>query len=179
MSDVQVRQARGDDVSALVALHVRAWQWAYRGQIPDWYLDGLSQTIDQREAWRRAQLQQPDPEERTWVVTLAGRVAGFADTGSSRDEGVGPEIAELYSIHIDPDFVSRGLGRRLLVVAVDDLRQRGYRRATLWVLSTNARARRFYGAAGWSPDGAAKIDALRGFDLHEIRYAIDLAPDAD
>jgi ribosomal protein S18 acetylase RimI-like enzyme len=176
--DRQVRQARDEDVPALVRLHVRAWQWTYRGHIPDWYLDGLSQTITQREAWRRAKLQRPDPHERTWIVTVEGQVAGFTDTGPSRDADAAPGVAEVYSIHVDPAFVRQGLGRLLLATAVDDLRERGYHRATLWVLETNERARRFYEAIGWAPDGTTKIDEERGFTLHEVRYAIDLtAPD--
>jgi hypothetical protein len=39
---------------------------------------------------------------------------------------------------------------------------------------SNVRARRFYEAAGWRPDGAAKIDDSRGFPLEEVRYRHDL-----
>jgi hypothetical protein len=38
------------------------------------------------------------------------------------------------------------------------------------VLDSNARARRFYEAAGFSPDGGVKVDATRGFPLTEVRY---------
>jgi ribosomal protein S18 acetylase RimI-like enzyme len=174
VSELHVRQAHEEDVPALVALHVRAWQWAYRDQIPDRYLDGLSQTIAQREEWRRTTLRQAPGEQRTWVAALSGSVVGFADTGPSRDDDAGQITAELYSIHVDPVWVRRGVGRALMAYAMEDLRRRGYRLATLWVLETNGRARRFYEAAGWSPDGATKIDTRRGFDLHELRYTIEL-----
>jgi ribosomal protein S18 acetylase RimI-like enzyme len=83
-------------------------------------------------------------------------------------------IAELYSIHVDPALVRQGIGRALMAHATADLQQREYRLATLWVLQTNERARRFYETLGWSPDGATKTDASRGFDLREVRYAIHL-----
>ncbi|WP_430787700.1 hypothetical protein [Actinoplanes sp. G11-F43] len=41
--------------------------------------------------------------------------------------------------------------------------------AILWVLESNARARRFYEAAGWVPDGAVKVDSSRGFPMREVR----------
>jgi hypothetical protein len=39
----------------------------------------------------------------------------------------------------------------------------GYVQATLWVLDSNARARRFYAKGGWAEDGAVKHDDSRGF----------------
>ena len=38
---VTVRHARAGDAPDLGLVHVRAWQAAYRGQMPDDYLDGL------------------------------------------------------------------------------------------------------------------------------------------
>jgi ribosomal protein S18 acetylase RimI-like enzyme len=54
--------------------------------------------------------------------------------------------------------------------ALAELARGGYQHATLWVLDTNARARRFYDAAGFRPDGAEKTDDSRGFPVTEIRY---------
>jgi ribosomal protein S18 acetylase RimI-like enzyme len=54
--------------------------------------------------------------------------------------------------------------------ALDHLAAAGYREATLWVLDTNARARRFYTAAGFSADGGTKTDDIGGFVIREIRY---------
>lgn len=44
------------------------------------------------------------------------------------------------------------------------------------MLPTNARARRFYEAAGWQPDGATRTDRVWGCQVEELRYRIDLAP---
>ena len=45
----------------------------------------------------------------------------------------------------------------------------GYASITLWVLEANARARRFYARAGFTPDGARHLlDDLGG--VAEIRY---------
>jgi len=49
---VTVRHAAVGDAPALGRVHVRAWQAAYRGQMPDDYLDGLRP--EEREAgWER------------------------------------------------------------------------------------------------------------------------------
>jgi GNAT superfamily N-acetyltransferase len=171
---VTVRRATERDAPVLASLHVRAWQWAYRGQLPDAFLDDLTATLPRREAWRREMLARPPGEERTWVADTDAGVVGFADTGPSRDADVGRDTAELSTLYLDPQVVGTGVGRVLLHDAVADLRQRGYRAAVLWVLETNVRACRFYEIAGWRSDGTAKIEHRSGVELREMRYRVDL-----
>ena len=66
-------------------------------------------------------------------------------------------------------------GKALMDSALDVLRQAGFSEATLWVLATNERARRFYEVGGRAPDGAAKQDDSRGFPITELRYRRQLA----
>lgn len=173
---LHIRQARESDARQLAVLHVRAWQWAYRGQIPDSYLDGLTESIDRREAWRRERARQGETEDRTWVADASDRIVGFADTGPSRDDDAMPGRALLYALYVDPGSVRRGVGRALQSHALEDLRRRGFDTVTLWALATNTRARSFYEATGWIPGGVTKIDPFPGFDLHEVRYTIDIRP---
>jgi len=50
---VQVRRAVPHDAAPIGGVHVRAWQVAYRGLMPDEVLDGLS--VEQREQmWQQA-----------------------------------------------------------------------------------------------------------------------------
>jgi ribosomal protein S18 acetylase RimI-like enzyme len=171
-----IRAATPADAPALADLQVWAWQWAYRGQLPDAVLDGLPADLDRRAAFWRESFATPASDRRTWLVEVAGRLVGFADTGPCRDADAPPATAELNAIYLDPAAIGLGIGRALLAHAMDDLRQRGYRAATLWVLATNARARRFYTAAGWHADGAAKMEQSQaGVVLEEVRYAINLA----
>ncbi len=169
-----IRPAAPEDVPALAELHIRSWQWAYRGLIEDEYLDNMSATLEQRIAARRTQLASLPPETRWWVAEQNGRIVGFAITGLSRDQDVLPETVEVYAIYLAQDAAGHGIGRTLFAHTVEDLRQRGFERAMLWVLTTNQRARRFYKAAGWMPDGASKVEKRPGTDLHEVRYHIVL-----
>ena len=120
-----------------------------------------------------SQARRTGSEERTWVAESAGRVVGFASTDPSRDPDATGGTGEVYAIYLEPDVVGTGVGGRLFAQAVEDLRQRGYRAATLWVLEGNARARRFYDTAGWRPDGTVTIDQMLGAELREVRYRID------
>ena len=173
--DVFFRQAVEADAPALAALHIRAWQWAYRGQLPDAHLDDLTSDRERRTAWWREALGRAASEERTWVAEVAGRIAGFASTYPSQDAETARDTAVLAAIYLDQEVAGRGIGRALLAYAMADLRRRGFPAAILWVLATNERARRFYEAAGWRPDGATRTEQWQGLELHEVRYSIDLS----
>jgi ribosomal protein S18 acetylase RimI-like enzyme len=168
---VQIRRAAAADARDIAELHVRSWQWAYRGQLPDEFLDRLS--VEGRTSMWERQLAREDA--RVWVAENdAGSIIGFAHTGASRDDDAPPGTAELYAIYIDPAIVGTGVGRTLIVHALEDLRARGYRETTLWVLESNQRGRRFYGSGGWRPDGASKVETPSGVELEEVRYRLKL-----
>ena len=67
------------------------------------------------------------------------------------------------------------MGRARFARANERLCAIGYRRATLWVLETNERTRRFYEAAGWVADGARSAHHLGRATLPIVRYGVDLA----
>jgi ribosomal protein S18 acetylase RimI-like enzyme len=105
------------------------------------------------------------------VAEVGRQVVGFANLMPTRDQDQDPAtVAEITSIYLAPDVWGRGIGKTLMITALDTLAQAPYREATLWVLDTNTRARRFYETTGWHGDGAVKQDSTRGFDLPEIRY---------
>jgi len=161
------------DAAAIGDLHVRSWQVAYRGIVPDAILDGLS--IEQRMAfWTRSLAVADDPtrEGRTWVIEDAGAVVGFASTRPARDEDTEPGTGEIHSIYLAPEAWSRGFGRRLLAAAVEDLRKRGFAALVLWVIEANVRGRRFYDRAGWRPDEARQPIDFDGAPVDEIRYRL-------
>jgi len=168
---VLIRNATADDVLAVATVHVRAWQAAYRGQIPDSYLDGL--TVERRvPTWTRL-ISEAAPPATTLLVAEDERieVVGFAHHSASRDDDAAAATAEVTSIYVSPDAWQRGIGGALLNAAETHMRRASYAQATLWVLDTNGRARNFYERKGWSPDGALKLDERGGFTLREVRYA--------
>jgi ribosomal protein S18 acetylase RimI-like enzyme len=162
---VSVRPATVADAPAMGRLHVRAWQAAYRGHMPDDYLDGLR--ADERAAgWERA-LGRERPRGAVLVAERAGEVVGFAALGPSPDpEGAG----ELFSINVDPNHWGTGAGRALLEAAQEELARLGFAETVLWVLPANARARRFYERAGWASDGTERTVDVLGVTVGEVRY---------
>lgn len=177
-----VRLAIPADAAAIARVHVRSWQATYRGIVPRAVLDRLS--VERREAfWLEAITRSVDESidggERVWLAERAapaapaaspdGEVVGFASTGPARDADLPATSGELYAIYLVPEAWSQGIGRRLFAAAIDDLAVR-HDPLVLWVLTDNARGRRFYEAAGWRPDGASRLLDFDGTPIEEIRF---------
>jgi GNAT superfamily N-acetyltransferase len=107
-----IRNASIDDADAIGAVVVRAWQAAYRGIMPDDYLDGLR--AEQRAAmWQRV-LADLGPDRWVRVLTVGDELVGFASCGPELADVSDGETGQLYAINLDPDHWGRGLGRALL-----------------------------------------------------------------
>lgn len=166
MTELTVRLAQPGEELAVAKVHVGTWQSAYRGIVPDSYLDAMS--VEHR-VQNYSDDMLSDPRRPMWVADRDG-VVGFAGAGPSRDaEGEG----ELYAIYVADSEWGGGAGNRLMEVALEFLRPR-FPAATLWVLDANARARRFYEKHGWSFDGTVEDFARGDFTIPEVRYRIDL-----
>ena len=163
---VTVRPARAGDAPALGLLHVRAWQAAYRGQLPDDYLDGL-RPEERQAGWERG-LRRDRAHDPVLVAERDGRVVGFAVVRAAEDP---PGAGELSAINVHPDHWGTGAGRALLAAAQAELARLGFDQAVLWVLPGNRRARRFYEIAGWAADGAERTEEIQqGVTVTEVRY---------
>jgi ribosomal protein S18 acetylase RimI-like enzyme len=160
-----VRDAEPDDAEAVAGVHVRSWRAAYRGLLPDDYLDGL-RTSDR--AARYSFARRPGDAE-TLVVVAEGAVCGFATTGPSRDPDAA-RAGELYALYLDPEQWGRGLGRSLIAEARARLHGQRFTVAILWVLAGNQRAQRFYRIDGWQPDGSRRQARVWDVSVDEVRY---------
>jgi GNAT superfamily N-acetyltransferase len=167
---MSVRRAGAEDAMRIAIVHVRSWQAAYRGLVPQDYLDSLD-AEQRRPAWERILGEAQWPRAGTFVAEEGKDVVGFASICPSRDDDEESASAgELAAIYLLPEAWGKGLGRELMSCGLTALSDAGFGEATLWVLDTNSRARRFYEAAGWHADGAVKHDGGRGFVLNEVRY---------
>jgi GNAT superfamily N-acetyltransferase len=170
---VRIRPAVEADIPALLDAHARSWRASYGDLLPAGLIEDVLAARDARGQRWRTRLADPSDPGVFLVAEVAGRVVGLAITGPSRDEDADPATGEVYAIYLDPDVIGRGVGRALFAAAVADLASLGFERATLWVLTGNARARRFYEAAGWQADGATKREVRDVGTLDETRYRLE------
>lgn len=168
---MNLRPAIPADAMAVARVHVRAWQAAYRGLMPDDYLAGLHPQ-DRAQHYDFASVDPARP--RTLVAIDADTVLGFATISPARDDDATGQ-GELCALYVEPDHWGRGIGRTLAAAARDDLYDLGFRRAILWVVAGNARAEGFYRADGWTGDGLHRAQRIWNITVDTVRYSRALA----
>jgi GNAT superfamily N-acetyltransferase len=170
MTSPRVRPAVVDDADAIARVHVRSWQAAYRGFMPDELLDSLDVAARARQERERLG-QLPDGVAVFVAIDPTGQTVGFAQVGDY-EEGDGS--GQVYAIYVDPEHWSTGAGRALMAAALDFLTGGGPRPVRLWALDGNERARRFYERCGFVADGAVGSHNVRGeLEVPIIRFTRD------
>ncbi|RIQ11274.1 GNAT family N-acetyltransferase [Jiangella rhizosphaerae] len=159
--------AADGDAAAIARLHVQSWRSAYRGHVPDAFLDDAG--LDDRQAARWA----GRFADRRGTMTVVARdperaLAGFAHTALDHDPRLGNFLDNL---HVRPDLKGQGIGRRLLAETALRLQEAGAPdRLYLEVLETNEAARGFYQALGGVEAGRA-MDRFGDQDVPILVYA--------
>jgi ribosomal protein S18 acetylase RimI-like enzyme len=167
-----VREMTLADCDRVAEIRIGGWRAAYRGLMPQPYLDALSVSEDADR--HRARFAAAGGSVTNLVAEEDGTVVGWACHGPYRDGEVVTSDAELYAIYVDPARYGDGIGRALLAQSVRRCADAGRPRMLLWVLKSNACARRFYERAGFRADGAEEPFEVDGVPVPEVRYAMDL-----
>jgi ribosomal protein S18 acetylase RimI-like enzyme len=163
-ASLRVREAEPADALEVAQVHVRSWQAAYRGLLPDAYLDALRpEERAARYTFGRASRDGP----ATFVAIQDEAIRGFATIRRSDSER---EVGEVVALYVDPGCWGLGLGKRLIEEARRRLEERGFDEAILWVFAGNERAERFYRRDGWAREGARRLDEVWGITVDEVRY---------
>jgi ribosomal protein S18 acetylase RimI-like enzyme len=189
---VVIRDASAADAPQIAAVMRDSWFAAYDGLIEPAIIDratapdggALIRQSFRIRPWQRmiaATASEPRPSEGP-----GSDIVGYACYGPELDvlgtpwphpltaAGSARQVAELYALYVHPAWWSTGTGRALMDHVLASVRAAGYAGITLWVLESNARARRFYHLAGFAPDGARHLlEDLGG--VTEIRYRQALA----
>jgi GNAT superfamily N-acetyltransferase len=156
-----VRRARPADAASLARVHVQSWREAYRGIIPQTYLEQLSVTAHERQ-WRRSL----GGGGWAFVAEWEQRVVGFASAGLARARR--DATGELYLLYVLRACHGCGIGRALFDACHYELARCGHQGLLVWVLADNP-ARRFYQRLGGEPAGESLV-ALAGVKLREVAF---------
>jgi GntR family transcriptional regulator len=152
-NELIVRVARPDDADQLATVFIEAWRGSYRGVVDDTIIDALYHP--DVASWLRNLVE--NTAARTVVAEKNGQVLGFTRFG---DETGNPSRGHVFALYVDPSESGHGVGRRLLDRAIGELDPMSTREVSLWVFEDNERARRFYQAAGFAPDGLRRVEEL-------------------
>ncbi|MCK9735546.1 GNAT family N-acetyltransferase [Pseudomonas syringae] len=165
-----IRYALPRDAKSIAQVHVSSWQQAYLNLMPADFLASLTATLPQREAYWVDSIE--NKESDVLVAELDGRIIGWISVGPCRDEDkTRVESGEVMAIYILAEYWGKGIGTELWRAGLKRLSDQGYKYVTLWVLSKNERAIRFYQRLeGREESGSRRTLVRGGVTLNEVRY---------
>ena len=163
--NVSVRSAVAEDAAAISEIYALSWKTAYRGIVPQPYLNELKLDFWQSkfQNWinnneMEADLLCADSTPVGCVAYRKARDSKYADWG------------EIVSIYIHPDYFRKGYGKTLMDTALKNLNASGYQDCYLWVLDENTNAQQFYKKNGFTGNGDKCECEIMGKQLTDLRY---------
>ena len=151
------------DAAAIGRVYCEGWKAAYRGLMPDFFLNALT-----------PENCAPKPDhiapDRRFVAEVDGEVVGTVTFGKGREDA---SMAEIQSIYVLPEYWNRGLGSALFRAVVDTAKAQGYPGLYVWTLEGNLRAKAFYEHMGMTTNGETREFEIAGAYLQEMRYRLD------
>ena len=148
------------DAAAIGRVYCEGWKAAYRGLMPDFFLNALT-----------PQNCAPKPDhiapDRRLVAEVDGDVVGTVTFGKGRENA---SLAEIQSIYVLPDHWSKGQGSDLFRAVMERAKAQGYPGLYVWTLEGNTRAKAFYEHMGMTATGETREFEIAGSYLPEVRY---------
>lgn len=163
---MHIRKARPEDSANIARVQVDSYRTAYAGILPPAYLAHFSYS-EQEQDWR--DLLSFDTRDIVYITeTDGGDIIGYA-LGRPGRSTIAPYDGELVALHVRQLHQRKGIGRRLVAVIAEQLRQQGCTSLYLWVLAENP-ARPFYERLGGQLIGERETDLDDG-DVRAVEVA--------
>ena len=154
-----------DDASEISNVYEESWKYAYKGIIPQSFLDSIPKGKWASKIDNMGCLVAVDN------CKIVG-TAGFCGSRWEKYSGYG----EIVSIYFLPDYIGKGYGKNLIEACIYELKKLGFKNVLLWVLEENYRARHFYEKNGFVANGDFMDDIIDGKAVREIMYIKKIYP---
>ncbi len=169
------RKATAEDAADMSRINAKSWKSAYRGIVPDEYLDTLEE--NHWEEYFSGLLAREEVQgQKAYVLSHVGEALGSIVYGPARDEDKAEQgWAEIVACYLDPAYFDKGIGGQMLTPALEDLKEKGFEKVFAWVLEGNSRGRRFYEKHGFAPAEDTLQLEVGGRIVRALRYEKTLA----
>ena len=167
MNAITLTAATSQDIQSIAQLHANSWRIAYRGMLPDDYLDQRVEA-DRIEFWT-TRFDSVPPDRRLVLkaeseATLMGFVCVLLDAEPKWG-------ARLDNLHASPEAKGTGIGYALFQAAREWIARVSPGTAMhLWCVEGNHVARRFYDRQGGKVVETAKRPVAQELSVPELRY---------
>ena len=147
-----IRLAVPADAPDMAEVHMRSWEVAYKGIVPDEYIQ--KQNEKRPAMWQRIIT---DDNMTQYVIQKDSKTVGImCVVATTQDDDKTDDVCELEGIYLHPDSYRQGIGTKAMGFAFDIAHGWNKSFMTLWVFSENVNSIKFYENLGFAPDGKTK-----------------------
>lgn len=164
-----VKKATLEDVAILSEIHALSWKKAFKGIMPQDFLDDLKE--DYWVKFFENGIKNKIIE--VLIVCNNNNPVGEVTYGKARDESL-PDWGEIISIYVLPEYFHKGFGTKLIKSAVQNLKEQGFDNIYLWVLRENHNAQKFYKKHGFIETDQEYHFEKGGKKLVDIKYILKI-----
>jgi GNAT superfamily N-acetyltransferase len=164
---ITIRKATLEDAAEIANVHINSWREAYRGLLPQEFLDERPLNFKNRyELWKRVT---QNSEQVTLVAESTDHgIVGFVNGTHGRDKEK-KDWCEVWCIYLLKKYHGKKIGFNLLKQYFNAHIEKGFSKGYLWVLDDNPTIK-FYERAGGKYDGKDKEDKIAGQKVKELMY---------
>ncbi|SAK70984.1 N-acetyltransferase GCN5 [Caballeronia hypogeia] len=165
---LSLRAATSDDTVLIASMHAQSWARAYRGILPDDWLDRDLQA-ERAAHWQTRMQEIVAGASCLLIAEHAGEPVGFVCFDQPDASG----SVYIDNLHALPMGRGLGAGTAMLAEAARWARSRGAHQLHLLVLEQNTAAIGFYESRGWKRE-ARLAEQMAGIDVFSLRYVLPL-----
>ena len=170
--EINIRKAIAEDAYDLAFCHISSWQSAYKGIVPDEYLEKMLIEKDQLiERYRNNIKDTGYPEY--FCVMYDGKIIGFIIINISFDNEK-HNIGEIWAVYLIEEFRNMGYGKEMLKFSIEKLKNLESEEIFLWVFEENIKARKFYEKNNFNYNGEKRENSWYGKPLIQLKYVLNI-----
>lgn len=167
-SSLVLRPGTVRDADLIALMHSQSWASAYRGMLPDAYLDEIA-PAERHALWPRKMQALEAGAGAVVIAERDGHAIGFVCMLKPDENG----SVYIDNLHALPAAKKTGAGTAMLDAARRWSKERDARQMHLSVLNTNLAAIGFYESRGWRLAGREE-EPMGGIVVTVLTYRIDL-----
>ncbi|CAN7440248.1 GNAT family N-acetyltransferase [Caballeronia sp. LjRoot29] len=163
-----LRTATSGDAQLIAGIHAQSWASAYRGILPDDFLD-REMTAERATHWNTRFDELAGGAGEVLIAMQDDRAIGFVCLVAPDENG----SMLVDNLHALPEAKGSGLGTAMLSIAAQWAHNRGAAGMHLYVLEPNVAAIGFYESRGWKLAGR-EDDTMGGIHIIALRYVLPI-----
>ncbi len=168
-----IRKANISDASAIAHIRIDSWRTAYKGLIPDSFLNGLDYKMQENKVMNRINGTDKNFTSNILVYEEENEILGYTYYGKALDSLNDKYQGEVVALYVRPDKKRNGIGTQLINKVKELLKEEGYSNMIIWCLKGNDPSVRFYEHVGGGIKEEREYE-IEGLKVQEIGIVYEL-----